>query len=157
MPARSFDQAVKSVLVLAFHAALTGCSASELVQQDWTPPAIEELAQAGYRRLVAENIKTIFADPSTLGNVEISGVRMVDHHLKGPAWLTCLKVDANGRPQYYAIFIQGDKIIDSRAGVLIDRCHKETFSLFDFAREGSPFNLAKEATGSKTRAAVPVR
>jgi hypothetical protein len=84
--------------VLAFHATLVGCSASELVQQNWTLPAVEDLSQAGYRRLVAENIKTVFADPSALGNVEISGVRMVDHHLKGPAWLTCLKVDANGRP-----------------------------------------------------------
>jgi hypothetical protein len=157
VPALSFDLAIRSALLLAFHVTLAHCSASGLVQQDWSPSAIEDLSQAGYRRLVAENIKMIFADPSTLGNVEISGVRMVDHHLKGPAWLTCLKVDANGRPQHYAIFIQGDKIIDSRAGVLIDRCHKETFSLFDFAREGSPFNLAKEATGSKTRAAVPVR
>jgi hypothetical protein len=27
----------------------------------------------------------------------------------------------------HAIFIQGDKIIDSRSGVVIDQCHKETF------------------------------
>jgi hypothetical protein len=121
--------------VLAFHATLTCCSASELVQQDWTPPAIEGLAQAGFRRLIAENMKTIFADPATLSNVEISAVRMVDHHLKGPAWLTCLKVDANGRSQHYAIFIQGDKIIDSRAGILMDRCYKEVYLPFDFTRE----------------------
>jgi hypothetical protein len=155
--ARSLDQAICSALVLAFQIT-AGCSASELVQQDSTTPAIEDPSLAGVRRLVAENIKTIFADPATLTNVEISGVRMVDYHLKGPAWLTCLKVDANGRSQYYGVFIQGDKIVDSRGGVLIDRCHKETYSPFDFAREASPFNLAPEANSSKPRAAsVPVR
>jgi hypothetical protein len=82
---------------------------------------------------------------------------MVDYHLKGPAWLTCLKLDANGRSQHYAIFIQGDKIVDSRAGILMDRCHKEIYSSFDFAREAAPFNLAPEAKNSKATAAVPVR
>jgi hypothetical protein len=65
-----------------------------------------------------------------LGDVEISGVRMVDH-LKGAAWLTCLKLDARGAPNYYAIFMQDDKIIDSRAGVVLDQCYKETYTPFE--------------------------
>jgi hypothetical protein len=158
VPVQSFDQTVRSALVLAVHVTLAGCSASELMQQDWTPPAIEDVSQAGFRRVVAENIKTMFADPASLTNVEISGVRMVDHSLNGPAWLTCLKMDANGRSQYFAIFIRGDKIVDSRAGILIDRCHKQIYSPFDIAREASPFNLAPEAKRSKPRAAsAPVR
>jgi hypothetical protein len=156
VPALSFDLAIRSALLLAFHVTLAHCSASGLVQQDWSPSAIEDLSQAGYRRLVAESMKTIFAEPSTLANLEISGLRMVDYHLKGPAWLTCLKVDANGRSQHYAIFIQGDKVVDSRAGILMDRCHKETYSPFDFAREAAPFNLAPEAKSSKATSAVPV-
>ena len=59
--------------------------------------------------------------------MEISGVRLVDH-LKGPAWLTCLKVDAGGTAQHYAVFIQGDKVIDWRGGIVIDQCHKETYT-----------------------------
>jgi hypothetical protein len=62
--------------------------------------------------------------------LEISGVRPVDH-LKGPAWLTCLKLDAHGKPQDYALFIQDNKIIDSRAGVILDQCYKQTFEHFD--------------------------
>ena len=58
---------------------------------------------------------------------ERSGVRLVDH-LKGPAWLTCLKVDAGGTAQHYAVFIQGDKVIDWRGGIVIDQCHKETYT-----------------------------
>ena len=55
---------------------------------------------------------------------------MVDH-LKGAAWLTCLKLDARGAPNYYAIFIQDDKLIDARAGVMMDQCHKETYTTFE--------------------------
>ena len=61
-----------------------------------SPPA-PDLSQPNYRRVVADNIKTIFPDQALLGELEISGVRQVDH-LKGPAWLTCLKLDAQGRP-----------------------------------------------------------
>jgi hypothetical protein len=63
------------------------------------------------------------------GEMEISGIRPVDH-LKGPAWIVCLKLDAHGNPQHYAIFIQGDKVIDQRAGIVLDQCHKETYTPF---------------------------
>ena len=57
-------------------------------------------------------------------------MRLVDH-LKGPAWLTCLKLDALGRPQTLRHFHSGTEIIDSRAGILIDQCHKEAYTPFD--------------------------
>jgi hypothetical protein len=87
------------------------------------------LSQPNYRRVVADNIKSVFPNQATLGELEISGVRPVDH-FKGPAWLTCLKLDARGNPQHYAIFIQGNKIIDTRAGIVIDQCHKEAYTPF---------------------------
>jgi hypothetical protein len=154
--ARAFDQTLRSVLVLAFHVALAGCAASELFQPDTSTG--EAVSQTGFRRLVAENMSKIFSDPGSLGDVEISGPRMVDHNLNGRAWLTCLKVEANGKPQYYAVFISGDKIVDSRAGIIMDRCHKETYSPFDIAQEAAPFKLPREPKNSKPRAAaVPVR
>ncbi len=112
--------------VLAVAVAVAGCSGSEIVQ-NLEPASAPELAQPNYRRIVADNIKTIFPTQTTLGDVEISGVRLVDH-LKGPAWLTCLKVDAGGAAQHYAVFIQGDKVIDWRGGIVIDQCHKETYT-----------------------------
>jgi hypothetical protein len=112
--------------VLALAVMLGGCSASELVQ-NWTPPPVADLSQPNYRRIVADNIKSIFPNLKLLGELEISGVRLVDH-LKGAAWLTCLKLDAHGTPQVYAIFIQADKIIDQRAGIVIDQCYKETYT-----------------------------
>jgi len=112
--------------VLALAVTLCGCSASELVQ-NWTAPPAADLSQPNYRRVVADNIKAVFPDPALHGDVEISGVRPVDH-LKGPAWLTCVKLDAHGNPQHHAIFIQGNKIIDSRAGIVIDQCHREAYT-----------------------------
>jgi len=116
--------------VLALAAILGGCSASELVE-NWTPPAPPpDLSQPNYRRVVADNLKTLFPNQAALGQMEISGIRSVEH-LKGPAWLVCLKLDAHGHPQHYAIFIQGDKVIDQREGIMIDRCHKETYTPFE--------------------------
>jgi len=116
-------------LVIVLGAILSGCSASEIVQ-NWSGDPVPDLSQPNYRRIVADNINTIFPNQTSLGDMEISGARMVDH-LKGPAWLTCLKLDAHGSPQNYAIFIQGDKVIDFRAGIVLDQCHKETYSPFE--------------------------
>ena len=116
--------------LLALTTALAGCSASELVQNLPSPAVPPDLSQPNHRRIVANNLKSIFPNQSLLGDVEISGVRMVDH-LTGPAWITCLKLDAHGTPNHYAIFMQGEKIIDSRAGVVIDQCHKEIYTPFE--------------------------
>jgi len=112
--------------ILALAATLGGCSASELVLNQPVGPA-PDLSQPNYRRIVTESIKTIFPKPSSLGELEISGVRLVDH-LKGTVWLTCLRLDARGNPQQYAIFIQGDKVVDWRVGILMDQCHNETYT-----------------------------
>jgi hypothetical protein len=117
--------------VLALAVCLGGCSASELVQ-NLPPTPAPDLSQPNYRRIVADNIRAIFPGQALAGELEISGARLVDH-LKGPAWLTCLKLDARGKPQDYALFIQGDKIIDSRVGIVIDQCYKERFEPFDLS------------------------
>ena len=113
---------------LALALIVGGCSVTEFVQNGAPGPA-PDLSQPNYQRIVSDNIKRVFPNQPVLGELEISGVRLVDH-LKGPAWLTCLKLDARGNPQNYAIFIQNDKIIDWRAGVMIDGCSKETYQPF---------------------------
>jgi len=118
--------------VLAFAVMLGGCSASEIVE-NWThSPSVSDLSEPDYRRIVAANIKAIFPGEAATSDLEISGVRLVDH-LKGPAWLTCLKLDAHGKPQQYAIFIQADKIIASREGIVIDQCYKQSYTPLDIA------------------------
>jgi hypothetical protein len=109
---------------------LGGCSASEIVQNWASSEAVADLSQPNYRRIIGENIQGMFPNKALLADMEISGIRPVDH-LKGPAWVVCLKLDAHGNPQAHAIFIQGDKIIESRVGIVIDHCHKETYTPFE--------------------------
>lgn len=115
--------------VLALALMLCGCSASEIVQ-NWSNAPVADLSEPNYRRIVADNLKTLFPNDIALGDLEISGVRLVDH-LKGQVWRTCLKLDAHTRPQHYAIFIQSGKVIDSRASIIIDQCGKEAYEPFD--------------------------
>ena len=114
--------------VLGLALALSGCSASEIAQ-NWPTGPVPDLSQPNYRRIVTENLRQIFPKAPP-GEMEISGLRMVDH-LKGPAWITCLKIDAHGKPQHYAIFIQGDRIINSRASIVVDQCQKESYGPFE--------------------------
>jgi hypothetical protein len=129
--------------LMALLVALGGCSASDVIQ-DWTPSGATntpsgpaELSQPNYRRIVADNIRAVLPNIDSSGDLEISGARLVDH-LKGPAWLTCLKVDAHGKPQNQALFIQGEKIIDSRVGIVVDQCYKQTYERFDLPKKPGP-------------------
>ncbi len=122
--------------VLAAALILSGCSASELAQ-NWPGGPVPDLSQPNYRRIVSDNIRAIFPKATPPGDLEISGIRMVDH-LKGPAWLTCLKIDARGHPQLYAIFIQNDRVIDSRASVVMDQCQKESYGPFELPGASKP-------------------
>jgi hypothetical protein len=138
---------VRAASVLGLFVILGGCSASEFVQ-NWTAPAASDLPHPNFRRVIADNIKTIFPNQRSLGEVEISGARPVDH-LKGPAWLACLRLDAGGNPQHYAIFVQGDKVLDWRAGVVIDQCHNQTYSKFEISTAVSPGKPRSQHDGGK--------
>jgi hypothetical protein len=119
------QKAVVQALVLAATAALAGCAATEVLQNSTTPPSAD-LFEPDYRRIVSENIKKTFPNLPA-GDLEISGVRPVQH-LKGPAWLTCVRVDPGGNPQQYAVFIQNNSILDGRVAIAIDQCHKQAYS-----------------------------
>jgi hypothetical protein len=120
-------------LVLTVTATLAGCAATtEVLQSGTTLPSGDlsaptaDLFQPDYRRIVSQGIKATFPNLPA-GDWEISGVRPVQH-IKGPAWLTCLRVDPGGNPQQYAIFIQNNSILEGRVAVAIDQCHKEAYS-----------------------------
>jgi hypothetical protein len=119
--------------VLTFVICLGGCAAGHSVIQDLPdPPQPGDLSEPNYRQILADNIGTIFPNPAALGVLEISSVRPVNH-LQGLAWLTCLRIHAEDSAQEYAVFILGDKVIDGRVGVAIDRCKQQTYDAFDLA------------------------
>jgi hypothetical protein len=117
------------VLVLAV--SLGGCAAAHVAIENLPdPPVTEDLSEPDYRRIVADNIASIFPKPEPLGTLEISGVWRTNH-FKGPVWTTCLRIHADHAPQEYAIFIQDGRIIDHRAGVALDRCKQQAYQSFE--------------------------
>jgi hypothetical protein len=136
--------------VLAAGVALGGCTVGEIFWSASPTPAPDLSQQPNHRPIVSNCIDQVFKNLATLGtSVEISGVRPVDH-LKGAAWLTCLKLDAQGDPQHYAIFIQGGKIIDWRVGVLLDQCHKEAYTPLDVDIPALTKRIAEQKNGARS-------
>jgi hypothetical protein len=117
---------------LALSLVLAGCGAGHLIESLPAPSIPGDLPEPNYQQIIADNIATVFPDPGGLGTLEVSAVRPVNH-LRGPAWLACLKIHANEVPQEYALFIQGDKIVDQRTGVVMDRCKQQAYQPFDLA------------------------
>ena len=109
---------------------LGSCAAGHIIENMPDANSADDLTEPNYRQIVAENIAIVFPNPAPLGTLEISGVRRTNH-LKGPAWITCLKIHAENAPQEYAVFIQDGKIIDQRQGVLLDRCKQQTYQAYD--------------------------
>ena len=132
--------------VLALGVALAGCASGSVTQYLADPPPQGDLAEPNYRQIVADNIGSVFPN-AVPGTMEISGVRPVNH-LRGPAWVTCLKLHAADSTQEYAVFILGDKVIDARAGVAIDRCKQQAYEPFDpsmFVQRNSASTQQKKA------------
>jgi hypothetical protein len=121
---------VRFCLLSAIVLTLGGCAADGVTTTLVESGLPGDISQPDYRRIVAENIGMIFPQTAALVTLEISPVRPVDH-LKGPAWLTCLRIHADSTPQEYALFIQGGSIIDQRTGVLMDGCKKQAYEPFN--------------------------
>jgi len=110
---------------------LGGCSITEFLP-NWTSEGIAGPAPA-YRTIVAQGIKGIVGNPERT-SLRISDARRVDS-LKGASWLVCLELDNSPLPRYYAIFIQRERVVDSRLSVVIDQCEQQPFAAFDWVAE----------------------
>jgi hypothetical protein len=121
-----------SAMLLAL--TLGGCSISGLLP-DWTSPEIAG-PEPAYRFIIANGLASIVGNPSSAGTFEISGLRHVDS-LKGSSWLVCLRTQSLPQlPRYYAVFLQKERVVDSRLSVLIDQCELQTYLPFDWIADG---------------------
>ena len=111
------------ILVVLTAAAMAGCSIGML------PPG-EDIAgpPPPYRKLVTAGLPAIVGDPSKAGKLQISPLRRVES-VKGPAWLVCVAANPSGRatPLRYAVFIQNEKIFESRLAIQADRCDEQSY------------------------------
>jgi hypothetical protein len=119
------------ILMPLLGAALGGCSMLEFLP-NWSAEGIAGPAPS-YRTIVAPQVRAI------VGNIEparmrISDARRVDS-FKGASWLVCLEVGTAPLPRYYAVFIQRERIVESRLSVVIDQCEQQPYAAFDWAAE----------------------
>ena len=114
---------------------LGACSISGLLP-DWTSPEVAG-PEPAYRFIIANGLAAIVGNPSSAGTFEISGLRRVDS-LKGPSWLACIRTQNFPQlPHYYAVFLQKDRVVDSRLSVLIDQCELQTYLPFDWIADAN--------------------
>ena len=95
-----------------------------------------------YRRIIAHNLQQhsdllkknpepTLLQPNTLGALEISGVRWVQHHTEGWVWLACLRAHPAGRaPIDFSFFIRENRVVDVRTSVMIDDCARQNYKSF---------------------------
>jgi hypothetical protein len=71
----------------------------------------------------------IFPPKTKIDDVNISdAIRMVQTNTHGWAWLTCMRLNANGSPVTYAVFITGNHVVDARIAVAIDNCDQGNYA-----------------------------
>ena len=116
---------------LGLSAALSGCAglAAGNAEMPLTGP------DPSYREVVATHLKHVLKNYSFYDSFEISDPRWV-HSIKGWTWLTCVRFRDQGRLRSYALFLDGNKIVDDRIAVQTDGCHVQTYSPFERMRTG---------------------
>jgi len=116
--------------LLAACALLAQCAAVP------TESAAAPPAPSDYRELAAKTVKD-FQQFKTSSDLEISAPRFI-HAQTGWNWLVCLRYADRGHPRYYAIFIDGNKVVNSRYEILTDRCGAQPYEPFDLAAAVKP-------------------
>jgi len=91
-----------------------------------TPPA----TQPPYVPIAAKYLREALKDRAAYEDFQISGLRWVDT-MKGRSWLACVHFQDHGHLRTYAIFIQGNAVVDARYAVETDTCATQTYTQFD--------------------------
>jgi hypothetical protein len=111
---------------LALCAGLSGCAG--------LAAGNSEMQLAGpdpsFRDAVANHLKKVLKNYALYDSFEISDPRWV-HSVKGWTWLTCVRFREQGRVRNYALFLDGNQIVDDRFAVQTDNCDLQTFYPFE--------------------------
>jgi hypothetical protein len=70
----------------------------------------------------------IFPASAKIDHLEAADtIRMVQTNYFGWAWQTCIRLNLNGRPVTYAVFISEGRVVDARSAIVIDHCEREHY------------------------------
>jgi hypothetical protein len=106
--------------------ALLGCSSIALPQ---TEAPAGEPNTAVLHKIIGDYLKASFKEIGTYDSFEISDLRRV-HTQKGWSWLSCIRFQDRAHTRTYAVFIQTDKVVDSRYAVTTDGCSEQIYGPF---------------------------
>ena len=127
------------VASLALLCSVAGLCAAASAQSTGAPqeptPKYKAIIAKSLRVKDRDNIETgvdyfkgrggIFSATARLDHVEVADtIRMVQTDYYGWAWQTCIRLNVNGYPLTYAVFISGSRVVDARSAVAIDNCQR---------------------------------
>jgi hypothetical protein len=136
-------------------AALSGCAglAASNSEVPVTGP------DPSYRKVVATHLKQVLKNLSAYDSFEISDPRWVNS-IKGWTWLICVRFRESAKPgpeqiglennlnyspqdrvHSYALFLDGDKIVDDRFAVQTDSCDLQTYYPFELWPRPAAYDL----------------
>jgi hypothetical protein len=112
-----------------------------------------------YRKVVATHLKQVLKNPLAYDSFEISDPRWVNS-IKGWTWLICVRFREPAKPEAeqiglenypnyrsqdrthsYALFLDGDKIVDDRIPVQTDSCYLQTYYPFELWTRPAAYDL----------------
>jgi hypothetical protein len=154
---------LSTVLISAALSAYASCSAA--VAQTSAGPAPNAAS------IIANNLgrhpkmdftgtvptQLIFQANKRVDQVEMSDLlRQIRTGLYGLAWQTCIRANVEGRQHTYAVFVEGDRVVDSRMALALDQCDQGHYTPLPVVRpelpkpaEAKPAN-AKPTNGKPT-------
>jgi hypothetical protein len=122
VPLQRFGVVTQCAALLAACALLEQCSAVPVESAAAPPPP------SNYGMLA--NAVKGFKSFASYSDFEISAPRWV-HAETGWNWLVCLRYEDHGQRRYYAVFFQGDSVVNSRYDVITDRCRAQQYVPID--------------------------
>jgi hypothetical protein len=93
----------------------------------------------------------IFPADKHVDHVEISDLlRPVRTDLYGLAWQTCIRANVEGHLHAYAVFIAGDRVVDSRMALVPDQCDQGQYRPLPVVRPPPPKPAKDKPPNGKT-------
>ncbi len=132
---------------------LAACGALPLSEN-----AAPAAAPANYGVLAANALRGFNGYPG-YSNFEISPPRWV-HATTGWNWLTCVRYVERGQRRTYVFFMDGGAVVNSRYGVVTDRCGAQQYWPFDPATGAvtapAPVPVPQQPTGPAPSLQSPI-
>ena len=136
------------IVVLAVFAAGLCARPAAFAQAGGPPQGAPQAPTPNYRAIIAKSLRVkeksvgesetipyftsrggIFAATAKIDHVEAADtIRMVQTNYYGWAWQTCIRLNLNGRPVTYAVFISEGRVVDARSAIAIDNCERDHYA-----------------------------